>query len=215
MNPGVHEIAFSYTPTPSHPKGSDRSFGVQTYQSIMRRQLDQRLTGLGGLIGERPMDGWVKTIRRALWMSSPELAQRMSVSSSRANRLERAEVDDLLQLSTLRGAAAALNCRLCYVLVPVEPLENMVLRQAYRRAEEELSLSLPVAPGPNASEGAKEEWLETRTLELVDHGGLWRQNPASGRVPRTRDDISIEGGVPSFGHGRRGQGRPEADEVEP
>jgi predicted DNA-binding mobile mystery protein A len=188
---------------------------VQTYQSIMRRQLDQQLAGLDGLIGERPMVGWVKTVRRAIWMSSPELAQRMSISSSRASQLERAEVEDALQLSTLRRAAAALNCRLCYVLVPVEPLEDMVLRQAYRRAEEELSLSLPVAPGLHATDGEIEEWLETRTLELIDHGGLWRQNPALRQGPRTRDDISIEGGLPSLGHGRRGQGRPEADGVEP
>jgi len=188
---------------------------MQTYQSIMRRQLDQHLAGLDGVIGERPMAGWLKTVRRALRMSGPELAQRMSISSSRAHRLESAEVEDALELSTLRRAAAALNCRLCYVLVPVEPLEDMVLRQAYRRAEEELTLSLPVAPGPHATEGEIEEWLETRTLELIDHGGLWRRNPSMRQGSRIRNDISIEGGIPSFGRGRRGQGRPEADGVQP
>jgi predicted DNA-binding mobile mystery protein A len=189
---------------------------MQTYQSIMRRQLDERFAGLGDLIDKRPMDGWIKTIRRALWMSGPELARRMSISSSRASRIERAEMDDSLQLSTLRQAAAALNCRLCYVLVPVEPLEDMVLRQANRRAEEELSLRLPVAPGPTASDGEIDDWLETRTLELVDHGGLWRQDPALDQEgPRTTDDVPIEGALPSLHRGRRSQGRPEADEVQP
>jgi transcriptional regulator with XRE-family HTH domain len=141
----------------------------------------------------------------------------MSISASRASRLEQAEVDDSLRLSTLRRAAAALNCRLLYVLVPDEPLEDMVLRQAYRRAEEEVKLSMsdPTTASP-APAGEIEDWLESRTLDLVDHRGLWRQISALDYPrPWTRDDLSIEGAFPWLGRGRRGQGRPEADGVQP
>jgi hypothetical protein len=78
-------------------------------------------------------------------------------------------------LSTLRRAAEALNCRLFYVLVPEEPLEDMVLRQAYAKAVEELSWAAP----PPRSEERTEEQMESRALELVDTARLWRmpRNP--------------------------------------
>jgi predicted DNA-binding mobile mystery protein A len=190
---------------------------MQTYRSILRRQLDERLGGPGPIIGERPLDGWVRTIRQAIGMSGPELAQRMSISSSRASRIEQAEVDDAVLLSTLRRAAAALNCRLVYFLVPDEPLEYMVLRQAYLKASEELATYSSVASesGSPVTEAESEEWLEMRTLQLVDHGGLWRQAPAQGKATWTRDDMTIDSALPWFGNGRRGQGRPEADGVQP
>lgn len=115
------------------------------------------------------MPGWVKTIRQALCMSTFELGQRMSISDSRAGRLEKAELGETLRLSTLRRAAGALNCRLLYVFVPEEPLEDMVFRQAYARATEEMSLST----WPRTEEH-REEQLEMRTLQLVDSRGLWR-----------------------------------------
>jgi predicted DNA-binding mobile mystery protein A len=183
--------------------------------SIARQRLDQRLGGLGLVIGARPPCGWVQKIRLALGMSTAELGVRMSISQSRASRLERSEVEETIRFSTLRRAAEALNCSLVYVLVPNEPFEDMVLRQAYRKAEEELSPSMSVASGPPLTEGEIEDRLETRTLELIDHRGLWRRTSAWGRGPRTRDDNSIDGPRPGLGSGRRSQGRPEADEVEP
>jgi predicted DNA-binding mobile mystery protein A len=110
-------------------------------------------------------------MREALCMSTVALAERMSISDSRAGRLERAELEDSLRLSTLRRAAEALNCRLLYVLVPLEPLEDMVLRQAYAKAVQELS----GAASPPRTEEGREEHLEARTLELVDTRGLWRR----------------------------------------
>jgi predicted DNA-binding mobile mystery protein A len=136
----------------------------------MRRRLDQQLGGFDVRMWERPMCGWIREIREALCMSTMALAERMSISGSRAGRVERAELDDSLQLSTLRRAARALNCRLLYVFVPDEPLEDMVLRQAYAKAVEELS---SVARPPRTEEG-REERLEMRTLELVDTTRLWR-----------------------------------------
>jgi predicted DNA-binding mobile mystery protein A len=189
---------------------------MQSYRSmIMRRQLDQRLAGLDERIGARPMCGWLKVVREALGMSTPELAARMHISASRASRLERAEVDDALQISTLRRAAAALNCRPFYVLVPDEPLEDMVLRQAYRKASEELLPSASPESAWTATEEEIEEGLEARTLELIDRRGLWRIDATSSQGLWTREALSNVHALPRFRYGRRGQGRPEADGVQP
>ncbi len=99
----------------------------------------------------------------------------MGVSQTRASRLERAEVDETIRLSTLRRAGEALNCTLYYVLVPDEPFEDMVLRQAHAKATQELSPSDAErwVDAPLVAPGA-DEWLEVRTLELIDRRGLWR-----------------------------------------
>jgi hypothetical protein len=85
------------------------------------------------------------------------------------------EIDETIRLSTLRRAAVALNCSLYYVLVPDEPLEDAVLRQAHGRAVRELinSDSHPWDASDPSFEEENEGWLEARTLELVDHRGLW------------------------------------------
>ncbi len=157
---------------------------VLTHQSIMRRQLDARLTGMDLKIGPRPEDGWIRTIRRALKMSTAELGERMSLSQQRAWRLEQAEVDGSLGLSTLRRAAEALDCSLAYVFVPDEPLEDLVLRQAHHKAEQEISLAFPFMSDREEFAGEIEDRVEARTLELIDTQGLWREAPARARTIR-------------------------------
>jgi transcriptional regulator with XRE-family HTH domain len=102
-------------------------------------------------------------------MTTAELAVRMDISQSRASRLERGEVNGTIRLSTLRQAAESLNCTLHYVLVPDEPLEDAVLRQADRKATQELDL-YQADPGVGSAAGHA---LEVRILELVDSRGLW------------------------------------------
>jgi predicted DNA-binding mobile mystery protein A len=138
-----------------------------------RRKLDERLAGLGYLVGPRPVPGWVRTLRDALGMSVAQLAVRMNVSPSRVSQIERAEEAGALHLSTLGRAAQALNCRLVYALVPDEPLEDMVMRQAFLKASEELGLSDADGPEENIWDSEKFEQREVLTLDWVDRWGLW------------------------------------------
>ena len=89
--------------------------------------LDRRLAGLDHRIGQRPANGWVKTLREALGLTYMELGQRVDVSAVRIWQIERAEVTGSVQLATLERIAGALNCQLLYVLVPDQPLESMDL----------------------------------------------------------------------------------------
>jgi predicted DNA-binding mobile mystery protein A len=144
-------------------------------KTIQRQRLDRRLGVLGLAIGARPESGWLREIRLALSMSTVELGQRMNISQPRASKLERAEVDETLRLSTLRRAAAALNCTLFYALVPNEPFEEMVLRQAHAKATQELMNSARhrSIASDSVLEEEMDEWLEMRTLDLVDRRGFW------------------------------------------
>jgi transcriptional regulator with XRE-family HTH domain len=106
-------------------------------------------------------------------MSTVELATRVGVSDSRAGRIERAEVDGSLRMSTMERAAVALESKFLYVVLPDDPLEDLVFRQAYFKALEELWLPASAASGSASLGPETEEQLEIRTLELIDRLGLW------------------------------------------
>ena len=147
---------------------------MKIHRAIVRRQLDIRLGGLEEVIGACPPLGWITTIRRAIGMSTGELGRRMAISQQRASQLERAEMEGSVRLSTLRSVASALNCRLLYVFVPDEPLEDMVRQQARLKAEEAAQGIRDVRPDDEGFVASLiDEGLDARALELVDKQGLW------------------------------------------
>jgi len=147
---------------------------MKIHRAVVRRQLDIRLGGLEEVIGACPPLGWITTIRRAIGMSTGELGRRMAISQQRASQLERAEMEGSVRLSTLRAVASALNCRLLYVFVPDEPLEDMVRQQARLKAEEAAQGIRDVRPDDEGFVASLiDEGLDARALELVDKQGLW------------------------------------------
>ena len=112
-------------------------------------------------------------------MSAVELAIRAGISDSRVGQIERAEVKSSLRISTMERMSAALGCRYLYVVLPDEPLEDMVLRQAYSKAMEERSIAVSVASDDTELDPHTEEQLEVRTLELLDRTGLWHTRDMS------------------------------------
>jgi len=115
-------------------------------------------------------------MRDALGMSSYQLARRIGVSQTRIMQFERAEANGSIRLAALRRAAEALSCTLVYALVPKEPLEDIVLRQAHLRAAAQLSISDPDHPpagDPDQVPRSKIDELEDLTLHFVDHRQLW------------------------------------------
>jgi predicted DNA-binding mobile mystery protein A len=161
---------------------------VLIHRALIRRRLDERLLALGAHVGAVPPHGWIATLRRALGMTSADVARRMGISQQRASQLEEGERDGSLRLSTLRRAAAALECHLLYVLVPDESLETMVRRHARAKAAEEIRLELADAGADTDDLAAawRTEMLEARMIELVDSPGLWRASKVSGPGPPPR-----------------------------
>lgn len=72
-------------------------------------------------------------------MNAAQLAERMGVSQPRIIALEHSEAVGAVNLKTLQRAADALDCNLYYVLVPKEPLEQVVHLRAKSVAAERLA----------------------------------------------------------------------------
>jgi predicted DNA-binding mobile mystery protein A len=172
-------------------------------RSGFRRRLELRLEGLEREVGPRPPLGWIRTIREALGMTTFELATRMGVTQSRASQLERAEVDGSLQLSTLERVAAALKCKVCYALVPEEPLEAIVFHQAWEKAASVVARSAPHmgllvheathSEHPTLAAVEVSERIEDLAYDLIDRRGLWViERPVGGRVADQVADQNVQ-----------------------
>lgn len=106
---------------------------------LARKNLDRRLSKLDREAFLVPPFGWVRAIREALGMSPAKLAERMGVTRSRINALEKAEVTGSTTLKTLREAAEAMDCVLVYAIVPRTSLDQAVYDQAEKKADGELA----------------------------------------------------------------------------
>jgi predicted DNA-binding mobile mystery protein A len=87
----------------------------------------------------RPYQGWVRTIRKALGMTGAQLAKRAKISRRRLVKIETEELKDTLTLKTLREIANHLECDLVYVLIPRQPLTEIITQQAQKKASYLLS----------------------------------------------------------------------------
>jgi predicted DNA-binding mobile mystery protein A len=107
-------------------------------KKLTRDQLDERLSRLKALSAFNLETGWIKTIREALGMSTKQLGKKVGIDQSRISRLENAEIEGDLKLSSLKKVAEGLNMRLVYFFVPDESLEQMVHKQARTIAQKRL-----------------------------------------------------------------------------
>jgi predicted DNA-binding mobile mystery protein A len=109
-------------------------------RAIARKNIDKKLILLknSGVL-TRPQRGWVKAIRDALGMTTAQFGRRMGVSQPRASNVEKAEASGKITLESLERAAAALDCRLFYALVPHESLDAQVKARARELAEKHLA----------------------------------------------------------------------------
>lgn len=80
----------------------------------------------------------MRAIRTALGMTQAQLAKRMGIARQNAASLETDELNGNVTLARLMRAAEELGCELRYLLVPKQPLQDMVASQARRRAEQKL-----------------------------------------------------------------------------
>jgi predicted DNA-binding mobile mystery protein A len=161
------------------------------------RQIDALLAAWPSrAAAERPATGWVSAIRRALGMSSIQLARRLGIARSSLLKLEEREVEGGATLEILQRAANAMDCDLVYALVPragslaraVEERAELVARQLAARAGQTMSLE---AQTVESGESAEQQRVVARRLLAEWPRDLWDASWDSARppsAPLTGDD---------------------------
>lgn len=105
-------------------------------RALVREQLDKNLDFLRNNDAlTRPSQGCIQTIRKALGMTTAQIAARMGFSQPRAVEIEKAEMKGAITLNTLERAASALDCQLVYAFVPRKPLQKLVSERARKLAK--------------------------------------------------------------------------------
>jgi len=155
---------------------------------VQLRQLDEKLVKLREVADvEPPTDGWVRTLRQALGMSTEQLAQRIGVTRQAVLQLEIAEQRKTTTWTSLRKAADAMDCDVVYAVVPRGSLNQILLRQGRKQAERHVarishSMKLDAhMVGPGEQERQVEELAAQLAAERSK--ALWATEPVTGAEP--------------------------------
>jgi predicted DNA-binding mobile mystery protein A len=111
------------------------------FKKLMREQIQESLNNFLELTKKPiPKKGWIRTIREALGMSSNVLAERLGCTRANISSIEQRERKGTITLETMEEVAQALNCKLVYCLVPVEPFDKTLEKQARLIAKKRIQI---------------------------------------------------------------------------
>ncbi len=101
-------------------------------QKLILKQLDRIFQEWISIRSKQnnPTVGWVRTVRKALGMTTNQLAKRLGLARARVKQIESAEPKGAITLHALRAAANAMDCELIYAIVPKTSLENILVTRA-------------------------------------------------------------------------------------
>ena len=106
-------------------------------QGCQRNIVEQKVSRFSKFNEPVPPSGWVKAIRGSLGITIRQLAGRMGVGHGSISQLEKREPKKKVTLELLERAAAAMDCKLVYAIIPREvgtTLEDIIERRALETA---------------------------------------------------------------------------------
>jgi len=127
----------------------------------------------------RPKEGWIRTLRKALGMSSPQLARILGLGKAQVSQMERMEIDDRITLNQLRRVAEELDCELVYALVPRTSIQEMIRERADFKAKKiiEAVNQHMILESQQLDESSLNEQLNLETNRLIQDmpRDLWEE----------------------------------------
>ena len=102
-------------------------------KKILRRSYQKKFDLFRKAIIARPQQGWLKTIREFLGMTTTQLAKRLEISQPRIVAMEKNERN--VKISTMERIADVLNCDFSYAFVPRENIDDIIYNQAKKKAK--------------------------------------------------------------------------------
>ena len=134
-------------------------------KKILRRSYQKKFDLFRKAIIARPQQGWLKTIREFLGMTTTQLAKRLEISQPRIVAMEKNERN--VKISTMERIADVLNCDFSYAFVPRENIDDIIYNQAKKKA-------LKILDKVNKNMGLENQLVKTDDLlkdiieELLD-----------------------------------------------
>lgn len=101
-------------------------------KKILRRSYQKKFDAFKKNVIEIPPQGWLKTIREFLGMTTVQLAKKINVAQPRVVALEKNERNT--KISTMERIADVLNCDFVYAFIPRENIDDIIYNQARKKA---------------------------------------------------------------------------------
>ena len=149
-------------------------------KALIRQQYQHKFDdGPVARLLRRPKEGWVRTLRKALGMSSPQLGRLLGVSKAQVSQMERMEIDDRITLKQLRRVAEKLECELVYAVVPRSSINEMIRDRANFKAIKivETASKHMILESQQLSETSLNEQIDLETKRLIQDmpRDLWEE----------------------------------------
>ena len=96
------------------------------------KSYQKKFDNLKKVTKEKPLQGWIKTIRELLSMTTAQFSKKLKISQPRLVFMEKNEKN--LKLSTMEKIADELNCDFVYALVPREKINDTIYNRAKQKA---------------------------------------------------------------------------------
>lgn len=131
------------------------------------KQLDQQLLVLknNGAMN-MPLEGWVRSVRKALGMTIKQLAKRLDVNTSRVVKIEMSEPEGAVTLRTMQEVAEQLGCVFTYQFLPKTSLEELVKQRALSIAS--ASVQRTAHSMELESQAVEKKWSNEQMKEMSD-----------------------------------------------
>lgn len=147
-------------------------------KSLFNKQIRQQVNKwLPSVSFPFPREGWIRFIRKALGMTTSQLAARLKKSRGEIVHFEQAETKGSITLKTLKNIAHAMDCELVYAIVPKSSIDEILTARARKIAKEKLkyishSMSLE---NQQLAESENKEQLELMVKALLSSSpkNLW------------------------------------------
>lgn len=144
---------------------------MSSVKDIARRQTIRTLDGAARQVAglNAPRNGWIITMRKALGMSAPALAKRLGITKPAIYQAERKERDGGITLAHMERLAEAMGGKFVYAIVPDGQIEDVLQKQARRKAEaivRRSSAHMALEKQSLSSEQTKEE-IERLTSDFL------------------------------------------------
>lgn len=133
---------------------------------LKRRRLARMIDASAKQMGdvERPEKGWIASVRYALGMSAEQVAKRKGVSRNAVYQAERSELDGGVSINQMQRLAAAMGGRFVYAIVLDERIEDLLYRQALKKAKRFIQEEPDSAKWSNDD---CQDWIEDKAAELL------------------------------------------------
>ncbi len=147
-------------------------------KETIRKQYQKKINQLIDLDKiKRPREGWIRTWRKALGMSSTQLAALLGLGKAQVTQMERMETQDRITLKQLRRVAEAIDAELIYAFVPRHSLEQTLHSRAQfkaRRLVEKANVQMKLEAQQLSEEELENQIdMETQRLLMSMPRDLW------------------------------------------